>query len=75
MYSTMNLERAAKFVLMMAVGASANRRNGTASSTTPIPAIQSDHTPDDKFVVDLTRDSFNQSVANGSHFVMFYDPT
>ena len=71
----MRLERAALFLLMMAVGASANRTNGKDSKTTPSPAKESIQVSDDKFVVDLTRDSFNQSFANGSHFVMFYDPT
>ena len=26
-------------------------------------------------VVDLTSNSFNETVANGTYFVMFYDPT
>ena len=71
----MKLKRAALFLLMTAVGASGYRTNGTAKSTTPSPTTMSVQAPDDKFVVDLTRDSFNQSVGNGSHFVMFYDPT
>ena len=60
---------------MMAAVASANETNRMANITTQSPTTKSLQAPDDKFVVDLTRDSFNQSVANGSHFVMFYDPT
>ena len=71
----MKLERAALFLLMMAVGASSKRTNGTANSTTPSPTTMSVQATDDKFVVDLTQESFNKSVANGSNFVMFYDPT
>ena len=71
----MKLERAALLLLIMAVDASANRTNGTANSTRPSPTTMNVQAPDDKFIVELTRESFNQSVANGSHFLMFYDPT
>ena len=74
-YSNMKLERASAFLLIMVVGASANEINRIANITTQSPTTKTVQAPDDKFVVDLTRDSFNQSVANGSHFVMFYDPT
>ena len=57
------------------VNASGNRTNSMNTTTTQSPTTKTIQDPDDKFVVDLTRDTFNKSVANGSHFVMFYDPT
>ena len=71
----MKLERASAFLLMMTAVVSANETNRMANITIQSPTTKSVQAPDDKFVVNLTRDSFNQSVANGSHFVMFYDPT
>ena len=71
----MKLERAALILLMMAVGTSANGTNETPNSNTPSPTTISAQATDDKYVVELTEESFNQSVANGSHFLMFYDPT
>ena len=71
----MNLKRAVLFLLIMVVGASANRKNGTASITTDRTTTKRVQASDDKFVVDLTRDSFTESVSNGTYFVMFYDPT
>ena len=71
----MKLEVVALYLQLLAVSATANNKNRMNNTTTKRPTTNHVLAPDDKFVVDLTRDSFNQSVANGSHFVMFYDPT
>ena len=70
----MKLEVVALYLQLLALSASANETNRMNNTTTQSPTAKHVQSPDDKFVVDLTRDSFNQSVANGSHFVMFYDP-
>ena len=73
----MKLDRVALFVQLVIVGAAGSGRKGTANTTAQSPATNRvQPTEDNKsFVVDLTRDSFNESVGNGSYFIMFYDPT
>ena len=56
---------------------SANGTNGIENTTKQSSTTTHVQLTDDYkgYVVDLTRGSFNDSVANGSYFVMFYDPT
>ena len=73
----MTLGRAALFLQLLSVGASDIVGHGTVNTSTQTPTTKQVQATDGKniYVVELTRDSFNESVVNGSHFVMFYDPT
>ena len=73
----MRLERAALFLQLLIVDASDKVSHGTANTSTQTPNTKQVQATDGKniYVVDLTQDSFNESVVNGSHFLMFYDPT
>ena len=72
----MKLEKVALFLELIVLGASANGTNGKLNTTTLSPTTEHIQAIEDhkRYVVNLTRDSFNVSVANSSHFVMFFSP-
>ena len=74
--SNMKLRKLALFLELLVLGALANGTNGIVNTTTLSPTTNQVQVIEDhnKYVVDLTRDSFNVQVANKSHFVMFFDP-
>ena len=73
----MNLGIAALLLRLMVIRASANSTHLTANNTTQSPTTKRVQATDDNksYVVNLRRESFNESVVNASHFVMFYDST
>ena len=75
--SNMELEIVVLFLELIVLGASVNGTNGTSNTITLNPTTNDIHATEDKTsdVNDLTMDSFNDSIAKGSHFIMFYDPT
>ena len=75
LYSNMKLGKVALFLELIVLGASANGTNETLDTTTLTPTTNDIQAIEDneRYVVELTSDSFNVQVANKSHFVMFYD--
>ena len=73
----MKLERVALFLQLIVLGASANGTNRTANATNQSPTTKRVQELEDhkRYVVNLTRDSFNESVTKEKHFVMFFDAT